>query len=394
MDMLKNKIQGGLWLGLSLLALWPVLAYEAGQDVLVQKSDGNWYRGWILRSEAGRHLVALNESANHLVWVADEQLQPNTRAPLPPEKKQITGWQNGEGSLREMALSLNGDWLAVASEAGWVQVFEQDTLFPLTRLPAKGVVSLAFHPQSSVLAMCGQSGLQFYRTADWSLQAQTALPARCEKVSYSSQGLMAVVGETVGKFSQSSLWLVSQLPFAQAPQLSFSAGQQRISALQFSPDGRFLALGYAGQKRGVAIFQLQELKRGPQIVWKTPGDILALAFSPDGNLIAGGGTDKHLYLWERGGKIRWKTRLGTDTEQALTALGFAPDGKSLAACGRGKWKGVKRFDLKTGQLVQEWGHYTTTHCSGVAFNQKGTALFQSRHSFSNLNETLLDRYPL
>jgi WD40 repeat protein len=56
--------------------------------------------------------------------------------------------------------------------------------------------------------------------------------------------------------------------------------------------------------------------------------VQALAYSPDGQLLAAGGKDGNIRLWRPSGEIAGSMKV---TDQAVRALVFAPDGQSFAA---------------------------------------------------------------
>ena len=100
--------------------------------------------------------------------------------------------------------------------------------------------------------------------------------------------------------------------------------------------------------------------------WETPAKVQSLAVSPDGKLLASGGTDGIISLWqaETGELVR---RLEGHSEQISEAggLAFSPSGKLLVS---GSYDDTARvWDVGTGQTLQILkGHNGTVQ--GVAFS--------------------------
>jgi len=130
------------------------------------------------------------------------------------------------------------------------------------------------------------------------------------------------------------LWEVS----TGRPLAEFSVpGNQRLGAIALSRDGRILA---AGASDG-SIFLL-DLRNGNSLqhLAGSPESISALAFSPDGKLLACGrrfdfprkqGQDNPIQLWDLAtGKELRRLKGHKDTVLAFT---FSPDGKTLASGG-------------------------------------------------------------
>ena len=101
--------------------------------------------------------------------------------------------------------------------------------------------------------------------------------------------------------------------------------RQRLVALAFSPDGRLLAA--SGYSDIVDICRTDGSLSGSLRGHKD--DVIALAFSPDGKLLASGDYSGYLRLW---GVEDFKLiRSIRGHRRSITSLKFSPDGTTLAS---------------------------------------------------------------
>lgn len=112
--------------------------------------------------------------------------------------------------------------------------------------------------------------------------------------------------------------------------------------------------------------------------------VYAIAFSPDGKRLAMGGANGRvkggcfLKLWDvqkempiGGTKVTKEPEVGSGLEEAVTALAFSPDGKLLAAgCADGK---LRLFDGRTGELLKVWDD-DSARAAWIVFSPDGKTL--------------------
>lgn len=134
--------------------------------------------------------------------------------------------------------------------------------------------------------------------------------------------LMAVSGGSRG----TSLWDTARLALVNEPW----SRQPSCSALAFSPDGKLLA--GVDEEGMLRLWNRKSDEHAEERLLLTGSPSRSLAFSPDGALLAIGGADGTVRLWDvAGGAICRQVLLGRDCP--LRTLAFSPDGSLLAASG-------------------------------------------------------------
>jgi WD40 repeat protein len=109
------------------------------------------------------------------------------------------------------------------------------------------------------------------------------------------------------------------------------------------------------------------LQRIGTVRFHTGDKLLSLAYSPDGSIIASGGRNDPIRLWNaKTGQL-----LRTLPEHMVWALAFSPDGARLASGGANKV--VRLWDVKSGQEIKQLkGHRATI--KALAFSEDNKAI--------------------
>ena len=128
--------------------------------------------------------------------------------------------------------------------------------------------------------------------------------------------------------------------------------KQQVCSLDLSTDGKLLATGcYPVDSKSktrelgeIGLWDVPRWKMRPQKLTSPSGWIFAVAFSPDGKYLVGGGDDGSAHIWEvASGKLLKSLPLQKST---IHSLAFSADGKYLAAGFLDGTIRVQRFSLQ------------------------------------------------
>jgi WD40 repeat protein/tRNA A-37 threonylcarbamoyl transferase component Bud32 len=264
-----------------------------------------------------------------------------------------------------LAISPDGQFLAVGTvRQGGVSVWDTRTRQELFKLADdEDLFKAAFSPTEPVLAFAGISRtsqhrdtLHLFNTAVRRMITSLPLDGTCTGLAFSRDGQTLVTCSYDGHVS---LWRVSD-----GTQLASYPSEQAFSGLHTgfaaSPDLRFAAYGMEGGRLRVV-----DLRNGKDL-WSVVATknntqyITALAFSPDGKILASGTgySASEIRLWDAatGAQIGQLEGHGS----WVTSLVFWPDGKKLAS-GSGDqtirtWDvpGRKCLDVLRGSRSEVW----------------------------------------
>ena len=131
----------------------------------------------------------------------------------------------------------------------------------------------------------------------------------------------------------------------------------------FCPNGKLLASG--GFDKTIRIWDVATGKNIATLYGHS-GDVLAVAFSPDGKTLASASFDKSIKLWD----VSTGNNIATLTGHfdPVVSVVFSPDGKVLASGALGNV--IKLWDVATYKNISNFNRYTDPDISEVDFKGK------------------------
>jgi len=240
----------------------------------------------------------------------------------------------GRDEMYALAYAPDGKSLAGSGYDGRVLLWDTKTgqLVRTFEVPKAWSDSIVFSPDGQQLFVGGQDGtISIWDVGSGKLLRTLKALVLCLAVSADGQRLATAAREI-------SLWDLSKGEIVQ----TFKGHTNLIAAVAFSPDGSLLAS--ASWDKTARIWSLKTgesthtLKASGKVTYRTgygersrdmtlPVD--AIAFSPDGKLLAVGGADHWTRLWNVATGQLVESLDGP--KMAVTGVAFSPDGKRLAA---------------------------------------------------------------
>jgi WD40 repeat protein len=348
-----------------------------GKEVLTFRT-GNWVlmKRVAAFSSDGRYLFLPRLTADARVQLAADarvQVLDGGRGPL---ALALRGQQETNLSWTAVAFSPDGRWLAGGSNSAslWNAVTGEE----LTPLPPSGnnLRRLTFSPDSSLLAAAttnrtlghlGEGTVKVWDVAGRKEVLTFRDPSGIQDIAFSPDGrrLASAAYDRTVKVWESRTGRV---------ELTLRNEKAGFTGVAFSPDGGRLAAADAGP-----LVQVWEAGSGRQVLVCGAADgrgvYWAVAFSPDGRYLVGGGSV--ITVWDVATSTEGRQAGGKEVRTLaggpnyLGRIAFSRDGKLLAAAGRER---VVVWDFASGREVLTYPVRGTTGGTDVAFSPDGTRL--------------------
>lgn len=301
----------------------------------------------------GKMLASGSDDESVRCWKA------NTSNPW--ERRELVTLNSHLASVGSIAFAPDGKTLLATTSGLTVNLWEITNMKePSTRQFIEDSRSVAFAPNGKIFVL-GTVSIDFEIVTLWELgsgQKVAELKDDADTPNPNEKSFNKPLSEL-------DLWAAHQQREERTRKLRDGNGTY-VYTVAFAPSGKLIASG--GSNKTLKLWDVQNKKR----VMTFPGHndaVWSVAFAPDGTMLASSSSDRTVRLWDVQGGKELATLLGHSG--AVRSVAFAPDGQTLAS-GSDDWT-VKLWDVPSKkELTTLHGH--AGEVTSVAFAPDGQTL--------------------